>query len=266
MGTREIQTINLMGVAKTPRYERYQPLIDHLLHNQPDVVLLQEGIGGLSVCTRSSIKDINNRLPKLYTVTLASMSHWLAYPIQHYDIGIFTKVAPSRVLSSNLDTFSGAPSLVEKFVYSGGARALAVLIISKGAKPFWATSVHLDYTQGMKGFERQALALQNLLQEMSRLCSNIIIGGDFNFDIINAPSEHPIKAILETCGLSSPIFKNPRPTHGMENNPYCTTVNPKVIDAIFFSKSFQTTFSEINFSSPKTFISDHCGFRVAFSI
>jgi endonuclease/exonuclease/phosphatase family metal-dependent hydrolase len=255
----KILSLNLKAYDREPFETRSLPLTAWLNDKYPDVVCLQEVVTGLLAPDFNTAKFLASESGHSYHVTTMPMSFPLARPVMSHAIGILSKEKPLQVLSSNLNTYKTAAWWSEKFLWSWGARALAVLLPTWWGD-VWFVSVHADGTQGDMGWVRQAQGMKALLADCvsyTPVEPRFILGGDWNFDPTGNDKANALRDYLTITRQFRRAYTGV--TVGMPGNPYSDVVSWSAPDHIFMSRQFIATEEYTVFINKGQFVSDHAG-------
>ncbi len=261
-----ILTLNLMGTSPVMSIsDRLEGLSDFIrayyLNKEPiDIILLQEGIGGLVVQIKNSINTLAQRLANSgidYNVCTSSMSSSLVRPFIDYKLGILSLHTASPCASSNLGVRNIDAGFIENQVYNSGTRIMGRNMFLDGFGSINAYSLHLSGVGGPAGFELQARELLGFIHkcELENPTEVSIIAGDFNIDL-DKDQKNPIMRTL--TGLGFRQIEGSGPTFGIPGNPHSSNGNPRRIDG-FFIKGNATYTSKVVLNTSGLFLSDHSG-------
>jgi endonuclease/exonuclease/phosphatase family metal-dependent hydrolase len=254
-----ILSMNLKAYDHVPFEDRVSPLATWVGVKNPDVVCLQEVVTGFLAPRFNSATYLAKMSGHDYHVTTAPMSFPLARPVISHAIGILSKEKPLVVLSSNLNTFKTAAGWNEKYLWSWGARALAVLLPT-WAGDVWFVTVHADGTQGADGWCRQAQGMNALLADCiayTPVQPRFILGGDWNFGPTGSEGDNALREYLEVVRGFRRAYTGC--TVGQIENPYGGSGVWKAPDHIYMSRQFIATREYVICNNPGSFVSDHAG-------
>jgi maltose 6'-phosphate phosphatase len=274
-----VLTINLLFSEIKQRDERLNTIADYVAKNEVDLVLLQEVVGGTLARTINSALDLRRKLAHNY-----NLSYDLAYRMANGLPGLLTV---GNAILSRYDisfTLSKALPFESEEIFQGVEVPLKRKVIMSrinipGFGPVNLYDTHLcAYCDPSERFQ-QAEVLLDFIRNVEKLIpgSNpIILGGDFNIadELINGDdlareydliidsgfvdSYGAVNGCTNCCGSVENSC-----TYGVDDNPYAFNLfthqreETVRIDYIFLKGNYDILSSEVVFTGPNDWVSDH---------